>query len=650
MYKKLLSMLLVSVMTLSLAACAQPGSVDEQPGGNDPATSQNNGDNTETQAPEETKKPVEYTTYTEVYSSELGTLNYLSTTTTAVSVLAGLCVDSLVEHDQYGIMRPCLATDWEISNDATVYTFHLKQGIIWYTCDGEEYAELKAKDFVAAAEWILNAANASKVANTWYNNIVGAKAYFDGETTDFSTVGIKALDDYTVEYTLLQPVPYFLKMVSNNVWYPAQADFLAECGDKFGTSNDMMLYCGAYILKTFEPEYQRVLEMNENYWNKDIISIRAIKYKYNKEASANGPELYLRGETDKVSLGTDIIEEWKADPELWKQVHRSQYTNMSYWMAFNFNPTYEEEYAPSDWLAAINNRNFRKALFYAYDRYAATMTLDAYTYQEKVLNTYTRPGLVTVGDTDYLEMSGLDEYFKQENLFNVDEAIKFKEAAIAELTGKVTFPIQITMPYNVSNNATTKRVQVVEQQMEGVLGTDFIDIILIGYSGSSFNAEVRNPGKWSMIELGWGADYADPMSAFDPLLVSSIGKNWGSIYLATEYYDEALGYGTFEKMALEANTIVNDLPARYEAFAAAEKFLLDEAFLIPAYKSAGGYQANKLHPFSGWTSQMGEYGLRKLKGAVVMDHSMSLEEYAQAQAEYIEARTEARLAAAEAGK
>lgn len=60
------------------------------------------------------------------------------------------------------------------------------------------------------------------------------------------------------------------------------------------------------------------------------------------------------------------------------------------------------------------------------------------------------------------------------------------------------------------------------------------------------------------------------MSAFDPLLVSSIGKNWGSIYLATEYYDEALGYGTFEKMALEANTIVNDLPARYEAFAAAE--------------------------------------------------------------------------------
>ena len=87
------------------------------------------------------------------------------------------------------------------------------------------------------------------------------------------------------------------------------------------------------------------------------------------------------------------------------------------------------------------------------------------------------------------------------------------------------------------------------------------------------------------------------MSAFDPLLVSSIGKNWGSIYLATEYYDEALGYGTFEKMALEANTIVNDLPARYEAFAAAEKFLLDEAFLIPCLLYTSCKQAVIGHPF-----------------------------------------------------
>lgn len=152
---------------------------------------------------------------------------------------------------------------------------------------------------------------------------VGAD-YYDGTTTDFSTVGIKALDDYTVEYTLVAPLPYFIKMVSLNPWFPAQADFLAEQGDQFGTSNDTLLYCGAYLFDTFEPEYQRVLVMNENYWHSDIISIKKLVWKYNKEASANGPELYLRGETDKVTLGTDIIEEWKADPELWDQVHPAQ--------------------------------------------------------------------------------------------------------------------------------------------------------------------------------------------------------------------------------------------------------------------------------------------------------------------------------------
>ena len=646
MKKRLVAIVLVLAMLLSLAACTQ---TDKPTGtGGEPNTGNETTAPVGTDAVEEQPEIV-YTTYTQVYSDELTTLNYLNTTATAVTTLGGLCVDGLIEFDQYGIMRPCLATDWEVSEDGTVYTFHLRQGVKWYTCEGVEYAEVKAQDFVAAAEYILTAANASKVSNTLYNNLAGAKAFYDGTTTDFSTVGIKALDDYTLEYTLVAALPYFLKMLSLNPWFPANGDFLAESGDQFGTSNDTMLYCGAYLLTTYEPEYQRILEMNQNYWNKQIISIEKIVWKYNKEAAANGPELYLRGETDSVTLGTDIIEEWKSDPELWKQVHRAQYTNMSYFMAFNFNPQYGEEYAPKDWASAVNNRNFRKAMFYAYDRYAATMTLDAYTYKDKVLNTYTRPGLVQVADVDYLMMSGLDEYATAENIFDPVAAVEFKTKAMEELAGKVTFPIKVVMPYSVSSSATTKRVQVIEQQMEGVLGTDFIDIILEGYSGSNFSAEVRNTNLWSFLELGWGADYADPMSAFDPLLKVSIGTNWGALCLAAEYYDEALGYGTFEKMALAANDIVSDLKARYEAFAAAEKFLLDEALVIPCYVSAGGYQASKLDPFSGWCGQMGEYGLRKLKGAVVLDHSMSIEEYEAAKAAYIERRTEARLAAAASG-
>ena len=202
------------------------------------------------------------------------------------------------------------------------------------------------------------------------------------------------------------------------------------------------------------------------------------------------------------------------------------------------------------------------------------------------------------------------------------------------------------MSYNVSGDSAT-RYQVVEQQMERDLGTDFIDIVLVGYSGSSFNSEVRNTGTWSFMELGWGPDFADPYGCYNPLLLSLSGKNWGKIYMATEYYDEALGYGTLEKMALEANDITSDLTARYEAFAATEKFLLDEALLIPAYMSGGGYEASKIEPFTGLTAQMGDYSLRKMKGAVMMDYSAGEEEYQELYDAYITARDAARSAYAE---
>lgn len=629
MKRRLFAIFLCIVMVLPLFACAKQDDTPVTPGSDDPEIIVK-----------------QYTTYKEVYSSELSTLNYVHSTNTALTQMAYLICDGLIEFDQYGVMQPCLATSWETSDDGLVYTFHLREGVMWYDYKCNPVTELTAHDFVAAAKTILTAANGHTVANTLYNTLVGAKAYFDGETADFDTVGIHAIDDYTLEYQLLSPVPYFLSMLALNPWFPIPAEFAEQKGENFGVTNEDLLYCGAYYLKSYEPEYQRVLEMNPNYWNSDAISIKTLTWKYNKEASSNGPELYLRGETDSVELSTSIVDEWKADDTLWSQVHRVQYNNMSYFEAFNFNPTYEEEYAPQDWKTAVNNTNFRKAIFYAYDRYAIAMTLDPYTYEDKVLNTYLRPGLARVGSTDLLELSGLDAYSAQDNIFDADAALTYKKLAMEELEDQVSFPIQVVVAYSVSSSASTSRVQVLEQQLENVLGTDFIDVILVGYSGSSFNSEVRNTGKWSMLELGWGPDYADPMSAYDPLLKISLGDRYGKLYLAEEFYDESLGYGEFEKLALAANDIVDDLTARYEAFASAEKFLLDHALVIPSYIGGGGYQANTIDPLSGWCGQFGEYGRRKYKGAVVMDHSMSMEEYEVAYAEYETARDAARNAAA----
>lgn len=582
------------------------------------------------------------TEYVSVYEAELSSVNCLKDNHTPTMTLGYNILDGLVEFDRFGLLRPCLATDWTVSEDGRVFTMNIRRGVKWYTCEGEEYADVTAHDFVSSAKWVLNKKNGSALANTIYNNIAGAKDYYQGTASDFSTVGIKALDDYTLQYTLLKALPYSIKLFSFPVFFPACGKFIEECGDAFGTSHDTLLYCGAYILKEYEPEYQRVLEVNPHYWNRKAITIETMVSKYNKEASANGPELFMRGEIMDLVLPGSILDEWMEDPEKKNLIHPHILTNMSYFMAFNFEPKYEEEYAPQDWVTAVNNLNFRKAFFHGFDRVAAIMTEAPYDYKRKLLNTYNRKELVQFGGVDYTMMGGLAAY-TQGDSFDKDKVLAYKAKAMEELKGNVKFPIQVVMPYNTGKVDMVSRVQVVEQQMEGLLGKDFIDIILVPYAASGYNAASRNSGKFSFAELGWGPDFVDPLSGFDPLMQSAIGAKWGRIYLAKDYVT-ADGRGRFEAMADEANAEVKDLKKRYELFAAAETFLLDNAFVIPFYTSGGGFTASYLDPFSGFTGQFGNNGLRKLKGAVLLDKPMNMDEFNAAQEKYLKERDEARKA------
>ncbi|MDY3868808.1 MAG: peptide ABC transporter substrate-binding protein [Pyramidobacter sp.] len=582
------------------------------------------------------------TEYVAVYEAELSTLNCLKNNSTATMALGYNIIDGLVEFDRFGCLVPSLATDWTVSEDGCVYTMNLRRGVKWYTHEAEEYAEVTAHDFVTGARWVLTKKNSSMIANTIYNNVVGAKDYYTGKTSDFSTVGVKALDDYTVQYTLMKPLPYGLKLFSFPAFYPANSAFIEECGDEFGTSHDTLLYCGAYIMTQYEPEYERVLEKNENYWNKDAITIDTMIYKYNKEASANGPELFLRGEVMDLVLPGSILDEWMNDPEKKKLIHPHILTNMSYFMAFNFEPKYEEEYAPRDWVTAVNNLNFRKSFFHGLDRVAALMTTSPYDYKTRMLNTFTRKGLVQFGGVDYTMMGRLADY-TQGDSFDPKKALEYKAKAVEELKGRVTFPIQVVMPYNTGKVDMVSRAQVIEQQMEDLLGKDYIDIVLVPYAASGYNAASRNSGKFSFAELGWGPDFVDPLSAFDPLMKSAIGEKWGRIHLAKDYLLPD-GRGRFEAMADEANAEVKNLKKRYELFAEAEAFLLDNAFVIPMSTSGGGFTASYLDPFSGMTGQFGNNALRKLKGAVLLKKPMDMETFEAARQKYEKERDEARKA------
>lgn len=559
--------------------------------------------------------------YSTVYSGEITTLNYLITSTTSEFALASNMVDTLIDYDKYGVVQPCLATEWNLSEDKLVWTFKLRKGVKWFTYDGKEYAEVKAQDFVDAMKYILDPTHGSKTANIAYRVIKNAEKYYNGEITDFDEVGVKAVEDYILEYTLEKPIPYFLSMLTYVCFFPVNGQFLEDVKDKFGTDNVNFLYNGAYIMETFEPQTKRVLVANENYWDKDNVHIKKLNYIYNKEAATLAPELFLRGDIDYADIPSSVLDEWMKDSEK-KDLIRPNRTNFyTYFYALNFNPHFAEEYEPENWKTAVNNVNFRKSIFHAFDRKAAMLTSEPYNPEYRLNNTITPKNFVDLNGTDYTGLNGLAE-FSNTASFNRDLALKYKEKALTELKGKATFPVKILMPYNTGVTEWINRTQVVEQQLENLLGTDYIDVIIEPYPPTGFLDATRRAGNYALLECNWGPDYADPETYTDPFSPDS-NYNWPQM---AQGYTEANGKTKYENMVNSAKSELLDIEKRYTLFAEAEAFLIEQAFVIPYSVGGGGYSASRLNPFESPYSPFG-VSSERFKGRKILDKPMNTEEF-----------------------
>lgn len=208
------------------------------------------------------------------------------------------------------------------------------------------------------------------------------------------------------------------------------------------------------------------------------------------------------------------------------------------------------------------------------------------------------------------------------------------------LAGSVDFPVTVVMNYNSGSQPLTNRVQVEKQQLERVLGTDYIQVELVPYPPTGYNKEARSSGTFSLQEMGWGPDYADPSGYMETMTHdTSIGTKYSRPYLAEDLKDDS-GNSIFEQMVYAAKAETSDVKKRYEMFAEAEAYLIEHALVIPFYASGGGYRATLLDPFSGRCTQFGR-NLDKLKGAKVLDKPMTNEEYAAAEEAYMKAREEA---------
>ena len=614
-----------------------------------------------------------------LYGSEVETLNYLYTSNTNDYEMCANMVDCLVEYDQYGVMQPALAESWEHNDDYTEWTFHIRPGVKWVDAEGNEVADVTANDWVSSARWVNDAANNS--SNQYmYNGIVkNAEAYFNytayllesengTRTTDdegdpiepvaevsFDDVGVKAVDDNTLVYTMETPCTYFPTVLSYTTYMPVYGPFLEEMGDSFGVDNYSVLYNGAYIMTSFEPQNQRILTKNETYWDKDNVFTDEIHYLYNTSATQLGPESFIRGEVDWAQIDASILSAWLEDPERQDMVSPSRANvSFSYFFCFNFEPRFDDSLEPDNWLLAVNNENFRQSIRYGLDRINALTVVEPEDPESLLNRTITPATFTSAAGLDYTQYPALQEISSSDG-FNEELALQYKEAAVEELTAAgATFPIQMYMRYNPDTANWDRECQVIEQQLEGLLGTDYIDIVVEAGPSTNFLSTVRRAGDYGFMKCNWGADYADPQTWTDPFKELDNSYNFMGTDADTVIGQEPCTNKSAETQALAdqyydlveaAKAITTDTEARYAAFAEAEAFLIDHAFVIPFSISNDGYIATRLNIFE---AQYAPYGmaLQSYKFQKLRDEPMSMDEYNELYAQW-EIDREAALAAAE---
>ncbi|NLA53211.1 MAG: peptide ABC transporter substrate-binding protein, partial [Clostridiales bacterium] len=450
--------------------------------------------------------------YRTLYSGEATTLNYLITASNNEFAIAANVIDTLVEYDRLGQVQPSLAESWEVSEDGLTWTFHLRHGAKWVDGDANVVAEVTANDFVDGAKYILNAQNASVTADIMYSVVAGAEDFYNGTATpeagkeaapvtEWDTVGVKALDDYTLQYTLSSPVPYFLSMTTYVTFMPVYGPFLAEKGADFGlyTGNDTILYNGAYYISQLLPNEKRVYTKNPTNWDAEHVYIDVIDNIFNKEASTISPELYQRGEIDYASIDAAIARQWLMDPataDLLRPVRQSSF--YCYFYALNFNPLFDAAYEPENWKIAVNNENFRLAIYHGLDRVKAMLPTEPDNPESLVFNSVTPPNFVDLKGVDYIDIGDLAPITALGlNTFNEEMAKDYAMKAKEELAAAgATFPIKVLTSYNPSSTTWAEECQVVEQQLEALLGSDFIDIIVEAGPSTGFLSAVRRAGQY----------------------------------------------------------------------------------------------------------------------------------------------------------
>ena len=527
--------------------------------------------------------------------------------------------DGLLSFDCYGKVVPAIASSWEHNEDATVWTFHLRDDVDWVDCNGEVKAHLTSKDFLVGFEWVMNAikneANNTSMPN---DTIVGAYEYYEltkeaGDAAADMTyedmlaagVGIEAPDDYTLVFTCPSACPYFDTVAAYNSFYPVAPALIEELGvDGFRScDNTTMWYNGPYVVEEYIQGNTKSYIPNPNYYDAANVS-RFERFTVTMISDGSiSLQLYQNRELDEVDLGESSITTIQSDPsnEYNQQLCEKRAKKFSYCFIFNYDKKNTDGTPDENWNKAIANKAFRQC-------FSKGMVLNKFFARYNPINPlkcendfFTMKGLCYTSDgTDYTNLvakeMGLDgEAYDGKTMkrlrANNGDITELKKQAMEELSAiGVTFPVHCSYYILAGSTSALDHATVLKQCFTDSFGDDFI-VLDVNTFVSSTMKEVVAPKLQSFVHMGWGADFGDPINFLTQIIVHDDNAYYscnmtniaGIVNNGPASYQTELvaAYEKFTDLVNEGRAIVDDTDARYAAFAKAEAYFLDENLIFP---------------------------------------------------------------------
>jgi oligopeptide transport system substrate-binding protein len=524
--RKLLAWMLIIILAFGVVGCTTPGSEEpEEPAEEpeEPAEGEEPEEGEEEPA-EESKKILRYSLTADVPTLDQHLANSIPSATVGHQIFEGLI------RTYQGEVRPGIAEDWDMSEDGTVYTFYLRDAQ-W--SDGEP---VTAQDFEYSFRRLLDPETASGYAFIGMA-LKNANAVNKGEVP-VEELGVRAIDEKTLEVELENPAGYFLSMLSMMQFAPTRQDYVEEFGKDYAANAENNAYNGPFIVKEWRHEDRLILEKNPNYWDADSINLDEVHIIIVPD-QMTALAMFEDGELDMVEVPAEVVSQYEDDVE------------------YYYNGANDFIKLQMDGSSPLENKDLRLALNYALDRQEFIMLSTGGLYDPNPR--YVLPQVNGV-DGEYGDEYPYEAYPVEGD---VDTALEHLDAAMEALG--VSDPSEIELELLTTDvERTRKEAEIIQDDLESKLGIK-INIRQVPYKQ---RLEMEGNKEFEMVVTGWAPDYSDPMTYLE-LWTTDSGYNHGS-YSNPEY-----------DAKIELARTSTDPQERMDAMFEAEKILLEDGAIIP---------------------------------------------------------------------